>query len=163
MHDSHVDRVEALLADAAAEHETLMAQLPAGLRESLPVDAQGITRAIDHLAVAAGLSMSERRALIRPHAVNPAVLHARVFGSAPLARETVVASFVEGARVRAEALATLADTIGGEELGQEVRRLLVDNPPPVSPDAPDVISALRATYAAHERATVLIAARLDQA
>jgi hypothetical protein len=163
MHDSHVDRVEALLADAAAEHETLMSQLPAGLRESLPVDAQGITRAIDHLAVAAGLSMSERRALIRPHAVNPAVLHARVFGSAPLARETVVASFVEGARVRAEALATLADTIGGEELGQEVRRLLVDNPPPVSPDAPDVISALRATYAAHERATVLIAARLDQA
>jgi hypothetical protein len=163
MESTHVDRVEALLADAAAEHETLMSQLPAGLRESLPVDAQGITRAIDHLAVAAGLSMGERRALIRPHAVNPAVLHARVFGSAPLARETVVASFVEGARVRAEALAALADTIGGEDLGQEVRRLLVDNPPPVSPDAPDVISALRATYAAHERATVLIAARLDQA
>jgi hypothetical protein len=161
MEETHVDRVEALLADAAAEHETLMSQLPAALRESLPVDAQGITRAIDHLATAAGLSVSERRALIRPHAVNPAVLHARVFGAAPLARETVIASFVEGARVRADALASLADTIGGEELGQEVRRLLVEHPPPASADAPDAVPALRATYAAHERATVVIAASLD--
>ena len=45
MEETHVDRVETLLADAAAEHETLMSQLPAGLRESLPVDAQGVTRA----------------------------------------------------------------------------------------------------------------------
>ena len=34
------------------------------LQASLPVDAQGVTRAIDHLAMAAGLSEGERRALI---------------------------------------------------------------------------------------------------
>jgi hypothetical protein len=66
-----------------------------------------MTRAIDHLAAAAGLSPEERLALLRPHAVNPAVMHARVFGRAPLARETVIASFVDGARVRADALVGL--------------------------------------------------------
>jgi hypothetical protein len=165
MDTTHRERVEALLAEAAAEHAGLRARLPADLAESLPVDAQGVTRAIDHLAEAAGLSESERRALIRPHAVNPAVLHARVFGRAPLTRETVVASFVEGARVRAEALVALADEIGGEPLGLEVRKLLVADPPPThaDADADDVIPALRATYAAHERAAVLIAATLDGA
>jgi len=163
MDTTHRERVEALLAEAAAEHAGLRARLPADLAESLPVDAQGVTRAIDHLAEAAGLSESERRALIRPHAVNPAVLHARVFGRAPLTRETVVASFVEGARVRAEALVALADEIGGEPLGLEVRKLLVADPPPTHADADDVIPALRATYAAHERAAVLIAATLDGA
>ena len=138
-----------------------MAQLPAELRASIPVDAQGVTRAIDHLATAAGLSEGERRALVRPHAVNPAVLHARVFGGAPLARETVIASFVEGARVRADSLAALADAVGGEELGQEVRRLLVAHPPPLGGDGQDVLLALRATYAAHERAALMIAERLD--
>jgi hypothetical protein len=158
---THRERVEALLAEAAAEHVELRARLPADLAASLPVDAQGVTRAIDHLADAAGLSESERRALIRPHAVNPAVLHARVFGRAPLTRETVVASFVEGARVRADALLALADQIGGEPLGLEIRKLLVADPPPAQADGDDVIPALRATYAAHERATVLIAASLD--
>jgi hypothetical protein len=43
-----------------------------------------------------------------------------------------------------------------------VRRLLVEHPPPARPDAPDVVSALRATYAAQERAAVLIAASLDR-
>jgi hypothetical protein len=129
---THRVRVEGLLAEAAAEHDALMAQLPPDLAASLPVDAQGVTRAIDHLAAAAGLSAGERRALIRPHAVNPAVLHARVFGRAPLAHETVVASFVEGARVRADALSGLADAVGGEALGQAVRRLLVASPPPAS-------------------------------
>jgi hypothetical protein len=157
----HRERVEALLSDAAAEHASLRARLPAALAESLPVDAQGVTRAIDHLAVAAGLSDGERRALIRPHAVNPAVLHARVFGPAPLTRETVVASFVEGARVRADALVSLADAIGGEALGTEIRALLVADPPPAHADGSDVIPALRATYAAQERAVVLIAAHLD--
>src|SRR6185312_3044075 len=123
---------------------------------SLPVDAQGVTQAIDHLAVAAGLSASERRALIRPHAVNPAVMHARVFGRAPLSRETVIGSFVDGARVRADALTALANAVGGEALGTEVRALLVEHPPPVQADGPDVIAALRATYAAHERAALLI-------
>jgi hypothetical protein len=153
--------VEALLSDAAAEHASLMSQLSPELRASLPVDAQGVTRAIDHLAAAAGLSDSERRALVRPHAVNPAVLHARVFGRAPIARETVIGSFVEGARVRADALAALADVVGGEPLGRDVRRLLVAHPPPAGADGHDVVPALRATYAAHEQAAVMIAASLD--
>jgi hypothetical protein len=122
-----------------------------------------LTEAIDHLAAAAGLSPGERRDLIRPHAVNPAVLHARVFGAAPLTRDTVIASFVEGARVRAEALTALADAVGGEPLGQEVRSLLVANPPPSSAEGEDAVRALRATYAAHERAAVMIADRLDDA
>lgn len=161
MDQSHRGRVEALLSDAAAEHATLVSQLPPELQASLPVDAQGVTQAIDHLATAAGLSESERRALIRPHAVNPAVLHARVFGRAPLARETVIASFVEGARVRADALAALADVVGGEPLGQEVRTLLVAYPPPIEAHGSDAVAVLRATYDAHERAAVMIAAALD--
>jgi hypothetical protein len=160
---THRDRVEALLAQAAAAHADLMTHLSPELQASVPVDAQGVTEAIDHLATAAGLSQSERRALIRPHAVNPAVLHARVFGRAPLARETVIASFVDGARVRADALAGLADAVGGEPLGQEVRSLLVAHPPPVDVDGDDVVPDLRATYAAHERAAVMIAASLDRA
>lgn len=162
MNDTHRHRVEALLHQAATEHAEMLARLPADLRASLPVDAQGVTRAIDHLAEAAGLSESERHSLIRPHAVNPAVLHARVFGGAPLTRETVIASFVEGARVRADALGALADAVGGEELGREVRSLLVAHPPPLDARGPDVIPALRATYDAHERAAVVIAGRLDR-
>lgn len=158
---SHRGRVEALLSDAAAEHAALLARLSPDLQASLPVDAQGITQAIDHLATAAGFSESQRHALIRPHAVNPAVLHARVFGGAPLTRETVIASFVEGARVRADALAVIADAVGGEGLGTEVRTLLVEHPPPVSGDTGDPEPALKATYAAQERAAVMIAASLD--
>jgi hypothetical protein len=143
-----------MLAEAAAAHADLMTRVAPDLQASLPVDAQGVTQAIDHLAGAAGLTAGERRALLRPHAVNPAVLHARVFGGAPLARDTVIASFVEGARVRADALTALADTVGGEPLGQEVRKLLVDNPPPVGAEGRDVVPALRATYAAQERASI---------
>jgi hypothetical protein len=161
MEPSHLEHVEAVLADAAADHARLMAHLPADLQASIPVDGQGVTQAIDHLAAAAGLSDRERQALVRPHAINPAVMHARVFGRAPLARETVIASFVEGARVRADALAALADAIGGESLGQEVRQLLVAHPPPLEADGPAVIPALRATYAAQERVAVRIAASLD--
>jgi hypothetical protein len=162
LEETHRERVQALLGAAAEAHTDLIARLPPDLSASLPVDAQGVTQAIDHLAVAAGLSAGERRALIRPHAVNPAVLHARVFGRAPLARETVIGSFVEGARVRADALAALADVIGGEALGSEVRRELVAHPPPVATDGEDVVPALRATYAAQERAAVMIAAGLDE-
>jgi hypothetical protein len=161
MEATHRDRVETLLSDAAADHARLLSSLPPELQLSLPVDAQGVTEAIDHLASAAGLSASERRALIRPHALNPAVLHARVYGRAPVARETVIASFVEGARVRADSLTALADAVGGEELGQEVRRLLIAHPPPLESDGQDVVAALRATYAAHERAALAIAAGLD--
>jgi predicted cobalt transporter CbtA len=162
MPTTHRDYVEELLASAAADHARLITQLPEELRASLPVDAQGVTRAIEHLAAAAGLSDEQRLALIRPHAVNPAVLHARVFGSAPLARETVIASFVEGARVRAAALTALADAVGGEPLVLEVRTVLAADPPPVRADAPDVLPALRATYAAHERAAIMIADGLDR-
>jgi hypothetical protein len=162
MDPTHQGHVETLLTEAAAAHADLMSRVPPELQASLPVDAQGITRAIDDLAGAAGLSVNERRALVRPHAVNPAVMHARVFGGAPLARETVIGSFVEGARVRAEALAALADRVGGEPLGREVRALLVDHPPPVGADGHDVVPALRATYAAHERAAIMIAASLDR-
>ena len=162
VNDTHRDHVEALLSEAAAEHASLLERLPPELGESLPVDAQGVTHAIDHLATAAGLSESERRALIRPHAINPAVLHARVFGPASLTRETVIASFVEGARVRADALLALADVVGGESLGQQVRSVLVADPPPAGDDWGEAVAALRATYAAHERAVVLIAERLDR-
>ena len=161
MEATHRGRVEALLRDAAADHARMLSTLSPELQVSLPVDAQGVTEAIDHLASAAGLSVSERGALIRPHALNPAVLHARVYGRAPVARETVIASFVEGARVRADALAGLADAVGGEELGHELRKLLVAHPPPLGADGQDVVPALRATYAAHERAALLIAASLD--
>jgi hypothetical protein len=80
---------------------------------------------------------------------------------APLAREIVSASFVEGARVRADALAGLADAVGGEPLGLEVRQLLVAHPPPVRADGADVVPALRATHDAHERAALMIATTLD--
>jgi hypothetical protein len=158
---SHRDHVRELLREAADEHAELIARLPREIGRSLPVDAQGVTRAIDYLAEAAGLSEAERQALIRPHALNPAVLHARIFGPAPLARETVIGSFVEGARVRAEALGALADAAGGAALGQMVRSLLVEHPPPVSADSQDVVTALEATYAAQEEAAVAIAAGLD--
>ena len=163
MEMSHRSRVEALLRDGAADHAALLVRLPPDLQASLPVDAQGITQAIDHLATAAGFSDGERRAFIRPHAVNPAVLHARVFGRAPLTRETVIASFVEGARVRADALAAIADAVGGEALGTEVRTLLVEHPPPMADGGGDPVPALRATYGAQEGAAIIIAASLDSA
>lgn len=151
-----------MLVRAEAEHVRLLALVDAELREALPVDAQGVTRAIDHLATAAGLSESDRRALISPHAVNPAVMHARVFGAAPLQRETVIGSFVDGARVRADALQALADRIGGEALGLRVRNLLVEYPPPAPEgDADSAVDELRATYEAQERAAVMIAEALD--
>ena len=162
MPGTHRDYVEELLASAAADHARLVARLPEDLGASLPVDAQGVTRAIEHLAAAAGLSDEERRALIRLHAANPAVLHARVFGPATLARETVIASFVDGARVRAAALTALAEAVDGEPLVLDVRTVLAADPPPVRADAPDVLPALRATYAAQERAVILVADGLDR-
>jgi hypothetical protein len=161
MRVSHRDRVEELLGEAAAEHASLVARLPSELAASLPVDAQGLTRAIDHLAAAAGMSDEERRSLIRPHAVNPAVLHARVFGAAPLTRATVIASFVEGARVRANALTALADLVGGPALLAELQSVLAADPPPVEGDGPEVLADLRAAYAAQERAAMMIAGGLD--
>lgn len=151
-----------MLAAAAAAHAALLPSLPAEVRRSVPVDAQGITEAIDHLAGAAGLTAAERRSLLRPHAVNPAVMHARVFGGAPLAEETVMGSFVEGARVRADAIVRLAEAAGGSSLSAEVQALLVEDPLPLADDGLAGVPALRAAYDAQERAVVIIATRLDR-
>jgi hypothetical protein len=161
---SHRARVDELLAEAAATHDALLAAVPPDVSAALPVDAQGITRAIDHLAVAAGFSADERSELVRPHAVNPAVLHARVFGAAPLTTGTVLGAFVEGARVRASALITLACAVDEQDLVGEVRALLIDNPLPAGDgdDNPhESVEALRSAYGAQERAALLIAGRLD--
>ena len=147
-----------MLDAAAAKHAALLLQLPPDLQASLPVDAQGITEAIDYVAEVIGLSAEERRTLIRPHAVNPAVMHARVFGGAPLGEETVMGSFVEGARVRADALAYLADLTGASA---EVRAILVEDPLPLAADGYAGVPALRAAYEAQERAVLAIASRLD--
>lgn len=161
MPQSHHAHVDALLREARREHADLVERLPADMRASVPVDAQGITRAIDHLAAAAGFSERARRDLVRPHATNPAVMHARVFGRAPLTQDTVIASFVEGARVRADALAAIADAVGGDALGTEVRSLLVESPPPATADGPRAVDDLRQTYRAQEQAALRIAAALD--
>ena len=162
---SHRARVEALLTEAQDAHRELLIAVPADVGAALPVDAQGITRAIDHIAAAAGLSTAERRQLVRPHAVNPAVLHARVFGAAPLTAETVIGAFVEGARVRAETLVTLAAAVGDQALRQEVHGLLIDHPLPTAgghESISDPAAALRDAYSAQEQAALLIAAALDR-
>lgn len=155
---SHRDRIETLLAEAADDHRAMLASVPPDVAASIPVDAQGVTEAIDVLALASGMTPDERRDLIRPHAVNPAVMHARVFGPSGLTADTVVASFVDGARVRADALVALADRVGA---GPAVRAILVASPPPVDPAGPDVVEALQALYTAHERAALTIASALD--
>ena len=71
-------------------------------------------------------------------------------------------SFVEGARVRADALANLAEVVGGAALGGEVRALLVECPLPLAGEGLAGVQALRNAYAAQERAVVAIAARLDE-
>ncbi len=162
MTTTHRARVQTALAEAAARHAALLERLSPEMRAALPVDAQGLTEAIDLVADAAGLSSAQRRALVRPHATNPAVMHARVFGGAPLSEETLMGSFVEGARVRAEALANLAEIVGGAALGGEVRALLVECPLPLAGEGLAGVAALRDAYAAHERAVVAIAARLDE-
>jgi hypothetical protein len=159
---THRAHVEATLAEAATDHAALLERLTPEMRASLPVDAQGLAAAIDYVAEAAGLSSAQRRALVRPHGVNPAVMHARVFGGAPLSEETLMGSFVEGARVRADALASLAEVVDGAALGSEVRALLVECPLPLAGEGLAGVPALRNAYAAQERAVVAIAARIDE-
>jgi hypothetical protein len=89
-------------------------------------------------------------------------MHARVFGGAPLAEETVMGSFVEGARVRADALVNLAEVIGGPPLTADVRARLVEHPLPLSDQGMAGVAALRAAYEAQEQAVLAIAAQLDQ-
>jgi hypothetical protein len=148
---THRREVEAILAGARAERAALLDQLSPALRASLPVDATGITQAIDHLGEAAGLDLHAEQ--VRGHKTNAAVLHGRVFGRRPLSRDTVLAAFVDGARVRAETLVHLAVEVGGEPLELQIERLLSEHPPQAD---------LPGAYAAQERATVLIANSLDE-
>jgi hypothetical protein len=156
------EQIEAVLAEARAAHAELLSSVTPALRASLPVDATGVTRAIDILAAAVGLSGEIRAARDRLNRANPAVLHGRVYGRAPLAPDTVVAAFAEGARARATLLERLAEAIGGDDLRDDLRSLLADHPPPDG-GAPDRIAVLRAAYAAQERAVLLCAGRLDAA
>jgi hypothetical protein len=152
---THRQEVEAILAGARAEHRALLEAVSPALRASLPVDATGITQAIDHLAGAAGMSPEEAHgAQVQAHRTNSAVLHGRVFGRAPLAPETVLAAFADGARVRAGMLVRLAGDVGGAALEDEVRGL-------VSEGDAESPARLRELYAAQERAAVKIAAHLD--
>jgi hypothetical protein len=162
--ESHRARVEDLLSEAASAHRALIAAVPQAIGASLPVDAQGITRAIDHIADSLGFSTDARRRLVQPHSVNPAVLHARVFGAAPLTADTVIGAFVDGARVRASALITLAEALDQQDVVESVRRLLIDHPLPTPEEhniSQDPIAALEEAYAAQERAALLIATQLD--
>jgi hypothetical protein len=157
MAPTHRQEIAAILAGARAERTAVLSRLSPALRASLPVDATGITQAIEHLGEVAGLSDELRRRQARAHQANPAVLHGRVFGRAPLSPETVTAAFVEGARVRAGLLAELARALGGPDLEDDVAGLLAAHPP----DADAGGSALQAAYAAQEAAALLIACRVD--
>jgi hypothetical protein len=54
MTTTHRARVQATLAQAAARHAALLERLSPEMRATLPVDAQGLTGAIDIVAEAAG-------------------------------------------------------------------------------------------------------------
>ena len=149
---THQAQVQAILAGASAERTALLEQLSPALRASLPVDATGITQALDHLGEAAGIDAHAEQ--VEAHRTNAAVLHGRVFGRAPLSADTVRAAFVDGAHVRAATLAHLAEAVGGEPLLIDVGRMLERHPPDTD---------LAAAYAAHERAAVVIAQHLDKA
>jgi hypothetical protein len=149
---SYRREVEAILAGARAEHRALLTQVSPALAASLPVDATGLTQAIDHLAQAGGLSPEAVHGeQVQGHRTNAAVLHLRVFGREPLAPETVRGAYMDGARVRAQALTRLAQSLGGADLEAEVRALVT-----ADADLPEL-------YAAQERAAVRIAAYLDAA
>jgi hypothetical protein len=149
---THEAEVQAILAGARAERAALLEQLSPALRASLPVDATGITQALDHLGEAAGIDAHAEQ--VEAHRTNAAVLHGRVFGRQPLSKDTVRAAFVDGAHARAATLAHLADAVGGEALLIDVGRMLEGAPPDAD---------LPAAYAAQEQAAVVIARRLDQA
>jgi len=167
----YFEQLEEVLAAARAAHAETLANVPAGLRASLPVDATGVTQAIEILATAVGIAAEVRAERDRLNRANPAVLHGRVFGRTPLGPETVVAAFADGARVRATLLARVAEAIDGDDLREAVEALLADHPlphadggaePDTSPPARAArVAALRAAYDAQERAVLLCAGRLD--
>ena len=143
------------------EHAVLLEQLSPELRASLPVDAAGITEAIDRLGDAVGLSGRLRAEQARSHRANPAVLHGRVFGRTALTGATVLAAFVEAARVREGALAQLARAAGGTSLEDAVRDLLAAHPLAIAAGDDAAEAKLRDAYAAQEEAALSIAAHLD--
>jgi hypothetical protein len=154
--------VEAILAGSAAERAALLAAVSPELRASLPVDATGITQAIEHLARVVELGDELRAEQALGHRANPAVLHGRVFGRAPLSPDTVLAAFADGARVREGVLEHLATAIGGGELAVRVRAALAAHPPPEVVARPEATAALKATYAAQERIVIDLARELDE-
>src|SRR6478735_7822775 len=105
-------QVEAILAGARAERAALLDQLPPHFQRWLPVDATGISQAIDYLGEAAGLDLHAEQ--VQAAKTNAAVLHGRVFGREQLSLETIHAAFVDGARARAATLAHLADVVGAQ-------------------------------------------------
>src|SRR4051812_16594115 len=138
----------------------MLERVPAGLRASLPGDAPGVTPPVEIPRAPAGIEAELRAERDRSNRANPAVLHGRVFGRVPLAPETVVAAFADGARVRAGLLERLAEAVNGEALRVEVRALLAERPPP-GDDDPEPVAALRGAYAVQEHAVLLCAGRLD--
>lgn len=167
----YFEQLEAALDSARAAHAETLERVPEALRASLPVDATGVTQGIEILAAGLGIDAEIRAERDRLNRANPAVLHGRVFGRTPLAPETVVAAFADGARVRAILLERVAVEIDGDALRDEVRALLAAHPPPVTDDLPDAdpspsgratrVAALRAAYDAQEQAVLLCAGRLD--
>lgn len=161
---THVQEIEAILASTAAERRALLELVSPVLRASLPVDGTGIAQAIEHLGAAVELADELRDEQREGHRANPAVLHGRVFGRTPLSPDTVLAAFVDGARVRAAAITSLADAIGGDALVAEVRGTLVAHPLPADDASEDdTTRALQDAYAAQERVVLTLAAALDAA
>jgi hypothetical protein len=155
--------LEHLIAQARIAHAELLERVPAGVRASLPVDATGVTQAIDVLAAALGVEAEIHARRDRLNRANPAVLHGRVFGrTEQLSADTVVAAFADGARVRRTLLEALAAEIEGPALADQVGALLDAHPLPGA-DTPAVerVARLRAAYAAQERAVLLCAEHLD--
>jgi hypothetical protein len=158
----HLGQLEELFARRRTEREELMATLPAEVRAWMPFDATAITEGIELLGTAVGIDAELKAARDAGNRANPAVLHGRVFGrGAPLSAETVLAAFVEGARVRRSLLARLAEVVDGAVLRNEVEELLDAHPVP-DPAADDAMSALDGVFAAQERAVLLCGERLDQ-
>jgi hypothetical protein len=162
--DGYRAKLARLIADAHAAHAELLERVPAGVRASLPVDATGVTQAIDVLAGALGIGAEIAARRDRLNRANPAVLHGRVFGrTEQLSPETVVAAFADGARVRRALLEQIAEAIGDADLIAALEELLDGHPPPDPGGAEgDDIERLRDAYAAQERAVLLCAERLDE-
>jgi hypothetical protein len=151
------DSVAAILAEAASRREAWLAGAPASLREAVPLDATGVTEAIALLARAVGVEDELAALQARAHRANPAVLHGRVYGRVPLAPDTVLAAFADGARVRRVAIARLAEAIDGRAFCAEIDERLGPEP-----DGEDDLPALREIYAAQEAAILACAVRLDE-